>query len=669
MLDVFRFHIVFLLFFMTIDATAQVNLVRIKQIKDSLALNEVQASSSLKANLLFELGNLYESDLQYNSAIDCFEKIARIPQAKEVMGPRMWYNLANSLGMDYRQVGQYPQAASWLKEAVNTSEQNNLMFSGAYVNLFDLYSAREEYGQAKIYADKFNLIASRAQSPSKLAMSHLIMSRLSIGINHNLEATQHARESVRLFKEAKDNYQLAHALYTLGVCLLNEGKLDEAQSVYEVAAKEAQQHRLSSIPYIQAGLAMVKVKKREYDEAILILKNALNTSAKTADSESRILILSNLSKAYAEQKKYDQAIEYALQCKQFAYKIASKANIRKIHQHLSQLYAKKESYKQAFENALYFRNLSDSVLLAQQDMKTEMENKLKEAEYATQLKAEELKTRNFQLALYQNLVVLGLIIVFGVIGFLFYRNRLLNAEKQAWIFQEEARRKNEELRAFNYSVGHDLKSPITSVHILFEKLSHSLPATVYAENRLLLEQASALLIEAQGMIEGVLRYAEQDQLPISNGKLDTLRVIQQIVERVKMEAPRCQFDIELNNLPLQTGDPLMLRQVFTNLIQNAVKFSSGGTNPFVRIKGTTTTKNTVVYSVEDNGVGFPPEVAEKIFDLFWSAHDRAEYKGTGVGLAIVKRIVERHGGRAWASSRPEGGATFYVELPINTARH
>jgi len=119
---------------------------------------------------------------------------------------------------------------------------------------------------------------------------------------------------------------------------------------------------------------------------------------------------------------------------------------------------------------------------------------------------------------------------------------------------------------------------------------------------------------------------------------------------------------ELKPLPPAPGDPAMVRQVFANLIGNAVKFSSGKPDPVVEVGGESRNGETTYY-VKDNGVGFDETYRHKLFGVFQRLHSDEEFEGTGVGLALVQRVIHRHGGKVWAEGKPGEGATFYFTLP------
>jgi signal transduction histidine kinase len=131
-----------------------------------------------------------------------------------------------------------------------------------------------------------------------------------------------------------------------------------------------------------------------------------------------------------------------------------------------------------------------------------------------------------------------------------------------------------------------------------------------------------------------------------------------------------QHEGRVAQLPTLPGDTALLRQVWTNFLSNAAKYSAGATpRPVVEVSARTDeAANEVIFAVRDNGVGFDPRYADKLFQVFSRLHDAQQFEGTGIGLALVRRIVSRHGGRTWAESQPGKGATFHFSLPIKPSR-
>lgn len=166
------------------------------------------------------------------------------------------------------------------------------------------------------------------------------------------------------------------------------------------------------------------------------------------------------------------------------------------------------------------------------------------------------------------------------------------------------------------------------------------------------------------MIDDLLAFSRAGRQELDTGLVDMTdlarSVFQQIIERSEGRAPAFQ----LNPLPAAFADRALLRQVFANLIDNAVKFTSRTATPLIELSGWTD-GGVITYQVKDNGVGFDPQYAHRLFGVFQRLHRQDEFEGTGVGLALVHRIVQRHGGKTWAESRAPNGASFYFSLPHN----
>lgn len=222
---------------------------------------------------------------------------------------------------------------------------------------------------------------------------------------------------------------------------------------------------------------------------------------------------------------------------------------------------------------------------------------------------------------------------------------------------------NDALASFSYSVAHDLRAPLRSI----DGFTHLMASAVARGET---EKAAKYLdrvvknTRAMGqMIEGLLKLAHTGR-----DNLDMVPVdMQALVEEVLTEtAGRDHTTITVDALPTVSADEVMLHQVWTNLISNALKYSVRHPHPEVRV-GCETVGAEHVFSISDNGTGFDPEDASKLFGVFQRLPGATEFDGTGVGLAIVKRIVERHGGRVWAEGRPGEGATFHFALPASRA--
>jgi signal transduction histidine kinase len=222
---------------------------------------------------------------------------------------------------------------------------------------------------------------------------------------------------------------------------------------------------------------------------------------------------------------------------------------------------------------------------------------------------------------------------------------------------------NRELESFSYTVSHDLRAPLRGVnafsHLLLENTRERLPP----EDRNLLERIADAGRKMNRLIDDILAYSSAGQREMVRRPVTIGALCGEIIAELQPQFPRCR--VTLAALPRIDGDETMLRQIFQNLIGNALKFSGSQALPVVEI-GSRQSDSQAVYFVRDNGVGFEMRHAEKLFGMFRRLHSDSEFPGTGVGLAIVKRLVERHGGRVWVDSAPGAGTTFFFTLQSET---
>jgi signal transduction histidine kinase len=162
------------------------------------------------------------------------------------------------------------------------------------------------------------------------------------------------------------------------------------------------------------------------------------------------------------------------------------------------------------------------------------------------------------------------------------------------------------------------------------------------------------------LIEEILEYSRAAQKPLHRAPVDLGKLARSIATEMAGDHPAARVDVAA--LPLVEGDATMLHQVLQNLVGNALKFSAGRSAPRVEV-GCSREGDEDVFFVRDNGAGFDMRYADKLFGMFQRMHSESQFPGTGVGLAIVKRLIERHGGRIRAESAPEAGATFYFTVP------
>ena len=245
----------------------------------------------------------------------------------------------------------------------------------------------------------------------------------------------------------------------------------------------------------------------------------------------------------------------------------------------------------------------------------------------------------------------------------------LNKELEQQVRDRTARLEmaNRELEAFSYSVSHDLKAPLRAIEGLAQALAEDHGGTLDDQGRLLLAAIRSNTRRMGRLIADLLAFSKVTRMEMAHTEVDMTDLARSVY--IEIASPRAleAARFAVSGLPPAWGDPALLHQVWTNLLSNALKFTSGTASPSIEISGEELDGKTL-YRVKDNGAGFDMEYAHKLFKVFQRLHSEAEFEGTGVGLALVQRIVHRHGGSVWAEGQPGEGAVFSFALPSKEAR-
>ncbi len=230
----------------------------------------------------------------------------------------------------------------------------------------------------------------------------------------------------------------------------------------------------------------------------------------------------------------------------------------------------------------------------------------------------------------------------------------------------ELRASNRELESFSYSVSHDLRAPLRAISGYSRIMLNDFLPEFSAETRAMLTKINENAIYMGKLVDGLLAFSRLGRQSIRPQPLTTdilVNMVRKITQELQNDPKLAHVEMVIGSLPPCVADSLLLHQVYINLISNALKFSQNLPTARVEI-GSTLTHQGPTYFVRDNGVGFDMQYAEKLFGVFQRLHHQHEFEGTGVGLAIVQRIIHRHQGEIWAEAAPGCGATFYFTLGL-----
>ncbi len=224
---------------------------------------------------------------------------------------------------------------------------------------------------------------------------------------------------------------------------------------------------------------------------------------------------------------------------------------------------------------------------------------------------------------------------------------------------------NRELESFSYSVSHDLRSPLRAVDGFSLMLLEDYGDKLEPEARRYLDTIRNASQRMSQLIDDLLAFSRLGRKSLTHSLVDMEALAKAAVQEA-LRAGSVQQQVTIDPLPAARGDPSLLAQVWDNLVSNAVKYTGKTNAPRIHI-GARAGDGEISYYVRDNGAGFDMQYAHKLFGVFQRLHGQEEFSGTGVGLAIVHRVVTRHGGRVWAEGTPGQGATFHFALPTQTA--
>jgi len=267
----------------------------------------------------------------------------------------------------------------------------------------------------------------------------------------------------------------------------------------------------------------------------------------------------------------------------------------------------------------------------------------------------------------------AIMLMFGLYcGFLIILARRLNREywralKNTFLLDKRAKQledSNKELESYSYSIAHDLRGPLRTItafsQILLEdadkKLNDQEKDSLYR-----IVNAGKFMAE---LIDDILELSRITRINIEYNEVNLSALAEECLQRLRSTEPDRNVDIQIQQNMRAKGDLRLLRIVLQNLLSNSWKFTRECDSPKIQF-GVTNNEEKPAYFVKDNGVGFDVKYADKIFGIFQRLHTREEFDGTGIGLASVQRVVNRHGGKVWVNAKDHKGATFYFTLPEN----
>jgi len=238
-------------------------------------------------------------------------------------------------------------------------------------------------------------------------------------------------------------------------------------------------------------------------------------------------------------------------------------------------------------------------------------------------------------------------------------------EEQAETGRAAADAANEELRTFAYSIAHDMKAPANTLYSLLNRLSMMMPADRQAPQRQLMNMSLQTIDRMRVLVDDVLQYTRVVGSETAFRAIDLKEVADSVVHVLAGDIEAMGATVTIDALPVLEADAMQMRALLQNLISNAIKFNRDGVPPEIRVYSTKSKQpDCIVLSVQDNGIGIPEDMQDRVFAMFTRLHLHDEFAGAGLGLALCRRIAVNHGGGMNVVSTPDIGSIFSVDLPI-----
>ena len=261
-----------------------------------------------------------------------------------------------------------------------------------------------------------------------------------------------------------------------------------------------------------------------------------------------------------------------------------------------------------------------------------------------------------------------ILLVFTIISILYFliKKELFvrqKAEEETRQLNVKLEAVNKELESFTYTVSHDLRAPVRHINGFLDILHKNINEKLDKENLRYFNLIKESTKDMGNLIDDLLTFSRTAKAELNKTKLNLNEAVHQVIQNIQHGPEGKNVEWITDELPEVYGDYTLIKVVLVNLISNAVKFTSKTANPVVTIGSQKYDKIQVIF-IKDNGVGFNMNYYSKLFGVFQRLHDTGDFPGTGIGLATVKKIIEKHNGKVWAKSKEGEGATFFFSLPL-----
>ncbi len=540
----------------------------------------------------------------------------------------------------------------------------------AYNYLGIAYNQLDETQKSLDYFHKALDIFEELDDKSGIARTFLNLAQANLYLDNFDKALEYSKKNLAISLEIGDKKGMFMALNGLGTVMAKTERYDEALDyLFQALTIVKEINDKIGISQIYNNIGNVYFVLEETDKVLEYRLQSLEIIRELDNKWELALITYNIAEYYLENNEPDKAYPYLLESQELAEMLDNQGLIRDNTNFYSWYYELKEDYKKAL------KYLKDYSKLTKQQFSEELSETTAEMQIKYETEKKERQNEIYKLLIEkqrtdQTRLIGGLILffIFLVVICLLYlaknkTNKLLKKEITEHKKAEEALKSvYDDLDSFSYSVSHDLRSPLRALDGFAKILLEECTSDIDAEGAHLLNLISSNANKMNKMIEDLLSFSRLGRKAIVKSTVNMNTLFSNIFNELRIFSPERKINFNVSQLPSIIADVSLMQHVITNLLSNAIKFTQSKEEADIQV-GSFNKDDQVIYYVRDNGVGFNMKYAGKLFNVFQRLHSTMEFEGSGAGLAIVQKIIQKHGGKIWAEAEVNKGATFYFSLP------
>ena len=548
----------------------------------------------------------------------------------------------NAIGGLYQDIGNYSKAMEHFIQSLKIQEElkNEIGQAANLIHIASIYHIQEKYALSLDYNEK--ALKLERKTSNKLGEAVVLgnIGKIYQKLEHFSKALQYQRKSLKIKEELGDKHLTASCYGNIGIILASLDKLDEALENHQKSLKILREvgDKARECGTME-NIGSLYFRMKNYLESIKILSKALSIAKEIKLKHFESMISISLYKVYKETGDFEKALEYYEKYHEVEKQIFNDESEKRLNELMVEFQVERTQKDAEIYRLKNVELIEKNTLINSQ--KKRLENVLEELqthrEHLEEMVGE--KTAELQQKITER----------------------EQAEEKIDRYMKELERSNKELEQFAYVASHDLQEPLRMVSSYTQLIEERYKDKLDKDANEFIDFAVDGANRMQILLNDLLNFSRVTTRGKPFEPVDLNSALGHAIMNMQMRIEETKTTILNDELPTVKADESQIIRVFQNLIDNAIKFRSEN-SPKIHISAKQE-KEESVFSVKDNGIGIEPEYKERIFQIFQRLHGRKEYPGTGMGLSICKRIVERHGGRMWLESESGKGTTFYFTIP------